>query len=478
MADEPRRAAQQSAASESETAMRMAGEGGYEAVQMRAVAEDPVSRSARSTATTPARTRCSSLASPAGCDAPVAGSSPCACRRHAGRPTHLPARSVLLRYQTRPTLMGALIRRSARLRRRRSNTNSRSTHNFGRWSLRRSVLIGDSMPGIARVIGHVWSSASCWVSGIVPDESVQAEPLAARDACRDSRPGVIIASWSLPLVEGLGRRGNPRLASRRPAYRARHDRISKARTSQSPVVGPASGRIALACADEGANIVVADYGVAMDGSDLSSEVADAVVAEITARGGSVSPSLATSPSSTLASRSSPPPSTTGVDRRCRLPGRRASRAHAVQHDEDEWDHVVAVHLKGHFNVYGCVRPDAQAGNGRLARGLHLGAFTASTAQANYSAAKGGIVSLTRSAALTAASLRMRGGLAINANCIAPVAKLHERERPVRDRDRRTRGHRTDGDLLLSDAGRDVNAQIYTVVGGRSASGISRWRSAR
>ena len=29
--------------------------------------------------------------------------------------------------------------------------------------------------------------------------------------------------------------------------------------------------IALACADEGANIVVADYGVAMDGSDPSSE---------------------------------------------------------------------------------------------------------------------------------------------------------------------------------------------------------------
>ena len=42
--------------------------------------------------------------------------------------------------------------------------------------------------------------------------------------------------------------------------------------------GSGIGRaIALACADEGANIVVADYGVAMDGSDPSSEVADAVV---------------------------------------------------------------------------------------------------------------------------------------------------------------------------------------------------------
>ena len=43
--------------------------------------------------------------------------------------------------------------------------------------------------------------------------------------------------------------------------------------------------IALACAAEGANVVVADYGVSLDGLDPSSEVADAVVAEIEAAGG-------------------------------------------------------------------------------------------------------------------------------------------------------------------------------------------------
>ena len=54
------------------------------------------------------------------------------------------------------------------------------------------------------------------------------------------------------------------------------------------ITGAGSGigrAVALACADEGANIVVADYGVAMDGSAPSSDVADAVVAEIEARGG-------------------------------------------------------------------------------------------------------------------------------------------------------------------------------------------------
>ena len=43
--------------------------------------------------------------------------------------------------------------------------------------------------------------------------------------------------------------------------------------------------VALACAAEGANVVVADYGVSIDGSDPSSEVADAVVKEIAAAGG-------------------------------------------------------------------------------------------------------------------------------------------------------------------------------------------------
>ena len=54
------------------------------------------------------------------------------------------------------------------------------------------------------------------------------------------------------------------------------------------ITGAGSGigkAIALACAAEGANIVIADYGVAMDGSDPSSDVADAVVAEIEAAGG-------------------------------------------------------------------------------------------------------------------------------------------------------------------------------------------------
>src|SRR5439155_3778890 len=43
--------------------------------------------------------------------------------------------------------------------------------------------------------------------------------------------------------------------------------------------------VALACAAEGARVVVNDYGVSIDGADPTSEVADAVVKEIHDAGG-------------------------------------------------------------------------------------------------------------------------------------------------------------------------------------------------
>src|SRR5437764_15053915 len=43
--------------------------------------------------------------------------------------------------------------------------------------------------------------------------------------------------------------------------------------------------VALACAAEGAAVIVNDYGVSIDGNEPSSEVADGVVAEIETAGG-------------------------------------------------------------------------------------------------------------------------------------------------------------------------------------------------
>ncbi|MCY3851551.1 MAG: SDR family oxidoreductase [Acidimicrobiaceae bacterium] len=231
--------------------------------------------------------------------------------------------------------------------------------------------------------------------------------------------------------------------------------------------------IALAAAAEGANIVVADYGVAMDGSDPTSEVADNAVVEIKALGGQAvavagDVSQFDVGEEVVAAACDNWGSIDGV-----VCGAGVLRERMLFNmSEDEWDHVVAVHLKGHFNVYraALARMRKQDTGGSLV-GFTSGAFTASTAQANYSAAKGGIVSLTRSAAMTAASLRLRGGPAVNANCIAPVARTRMSENvPFEIETGEPEDVAPMAVYLMSDAGRHVNAQIYTVVGRR----ISVW----
>ena len=140
--------------------------------------------------------------------------------------------------------------------------------------------------------------------------------------------------------------------------------------------------------------------------------------------------------------------------------------------EEDWDDVVAVHLKGHFTLYRhamAVMRKQESGGSIV--GFTSGAFTASTAQPNYSAAKGGIVSLTRSAAMTAASISLRGGPRINANCIAPVARTRMSENvPFEIETGAPEAITPMAVYLMSDAGRDVNAQVYTVIGPR----ISVW----
>ncbi len=231
--------------------------------------------------------------------------------------------------------------------------------------------------------------------------------------------------------------------------------------------------IAAAAAAEGANIVVADYGVAMDGSNPTSEVADNAVTKIQALGGqavAVAGDISQFDvgEEVVAAACDNWGSIDGV-----VCGAGVLRERMLFNmSEDEWDHVVAVHLKGHFNVYraALARMRKQETGGSLV-GFTSGAFTASTAQANYSAAKGGIVSLTRSAAMTAASLKLRGGPAINANCIAPVAKTRMSENvPFEIETGEPEDVAPMAIYLMSDAGRHVNAQIYTVVGKR----ISVW----
>ena len=223
--------------------------------------------------------------------------------------------------------------------------------------------------------------------------------------------------------------------------------------------------IALACAGEGANVVVADYGVSIEGSDPSSEVADAVVAEIAAAGGTAIAVTGDVSQMEVGQRIVD----TAVENWGTIDGV-ACVAGIVRErmlfnmSEEEFDHVVAVHLKGHFTLYkaaSAVMRKQETGGSLV--GFTSGAFVASTAQANYLAAKGGIVSLTRSAAF---ALRRYG---VNANCIAPAAMTRMSENvPFEIEAGGPEAIAPLAVFLMSDAARDITAQIYTCTGKRIA----------
>ena len=217
--------------------------------------------------------------------------------------------------------------------------------------------------------------------------------------------------------------------------------------------------------DRGANVVVADYGVSLDGRDPSSEVADGVVAEITAAGGTAVAVAGDVSKMEVGQQIID----TAVDNWGSIDGVVCVAGIVRERmlfnmSEEEFDDVVAVHLKGHFTLYRAASAvmRKQESGGSLV-GFTSGAFVASTAQANYSAAKGGVVSLTRSAAF---ALRRYG---INANCIAPTAMTRMSENvPFEIEAGAPEDIAPLAVYLLSDAARDITAQTYTCTGSRIA----------
>jgi NAD(P)-dependent dehydrogenase (short-subunit alcohol dehydrogenase family) len=225
--------------------------------------------------------------------------------------------------------------------------------------------------------------------------------------------------------------------------------------------------IALDAASAGAKVVVADYGVGMDGSEPSSEVADGVVAEIKAAGGEAV--AAASDVGTMEGGQAVVEA--AMDNFGRIDG--AVCVAGILRErmlfnmaEEEFDDVVRVHLKGTFTVYKSAAAimRKQEGGGSLI-GFTSGVWAlGSVAQANYSAAKGGIVSLTYSAAV---GLERYG---VRANAIAPVARTRMSANvPMQLAE--------NGDpedispmavYLLSDQASHITGQVYSVVGNKIA----------
>ncbi|MET9885000.1 SDR family NAD(P)-dependent oxidoreductase [Streptomyces sp. NPDC006430] len=175
--------------------------------------------------------------------------------------------------------------------------------------------------------------------------------------------------------------------------------------------------VALAAAAEGAKVVVNDYGVGIEGGEPTSEIAEAVVKEIVAAGGeavAVADDISTMAGgqrivdTALAQYGR-------IDGVVCVAGILRERM-LFNMSEEEWDPVVATHLKGTFTVFRAASAVMRRqGSGTLI-GFTSGNHQGSVAQANYSAAKGGIISLVRSAALGLAKY------GVTANAVAPVAR--------------------------------------------------------
>ena len=180
---------------------------------------------------------------------------------------------------------------------------------------------------------------------------------------------------------------------------------------------------ALVMAEEGAKLIVNDLGAEMDGGGSAKTPAQEVVDEIRAQGGTASANYDDVASWKGAENLVRQAVTeygqldilvnnAGIlrDRMCFNMG------------EEDWDSVIRVHLKGHFapTRFACTywRDAAKTGKaiaGRIINTASEAGVFGNAGQANYSAAKAGIL------AMTMVVCREMERFGVTANCIAPRA---------------------------------------------------------
>jgi NAD(P)-dependent dehydrogenase (short-subunit alcohol dehydrogenase family) len=186
------------------------------------------------------------------------------------------------------------------------------------------------------------------------------------------------------------------------------------------VTGAARGigrEIALAMARQGARVVVNDYGGTADGADASPTPADDVVNEIKAMGAQA---VANHESvATMAGGRSIVQTALdhfgGVDVVVNNAGILRDRM-IFNMTEEEWDGVIDTHLKGCFAVTRAAAPHMRERKwGRFINMTSTSGLVGNVGQANYAAAKLGIVGFTKVIALDMARYN------VTANCISPFA---------------------------------------------------------
>ena len=194
--------------------------------------------------------------------------------------------------------------------------------------------------------------------------------------------------------------------------------------------GTGIGRaVSIGLAAAGARVVVNDYGVSVDGRDPSSEPANAVVKEIERAGGralAIPESVATMAGGRAVVEAA---LRTFGDLHIVVCCAGILRERMIFNmTEEEWDAVIAVHLKGHFTVLQpATRHMREKRYGRIVTFTSTAGLEGSPGQPNYAAAKEGIVGLTRSTALAMAKY------GVTANAISPTADTRMTQRLPDDR---------------------------------------------
>ena len=232
---------------------------------------------------------------------------------------------------------------------------------------------------------------------------------------------------------------------------------------------------ALALSRAGARVVVNDLGVSLAGEAAGDSPGEQVVEEIRAAGGEAVANGENVADFDGAKRliEQAVESFGGLDILVNNAGILRDRM-LVNMEEHEWDAVIQVHLKGHFapthHAAAYWRDRSKAGEEVRARVINTsspsGVF-GNVGQANYGAAKAGIVGLTLIAA------QELGRYGVTVNCLAPNARTRMTEaafgeiaRPDDGFDPADPGNNSPIVVALcADDAQDITGQVFFVYGG-------------
>jgi len=240
--------------------------------------------------------------------------------------------------------------------------------------------------------------------------------------------------------------------------------------------------IAELLAAEGAAVVVNDVGSEVDGRGAGTSVADEVVAAIREKGGRAVASHESVADYAAAERivGAAVREFGAIDVLVNNAGILRDRM-LFNMSEEEWDAVIAVHLKGTFN---CTRHAAvhmrQQRRGRIISISSTSGVYGNSGQANYGAAKDGIAGFTR---VVSRDLG-RYGITVNAVCPGALTRMSQTVPQSARRMRTERGLEPGFEergfplrnfgpenvapwvvYLATDAARDVNGQTFLVMAG-------------